>query len=66
MAFVVEQLRASGFLVQILPPPHVCVVYISWDPNELKPAPKRPALEHGKETHKPDKKQLRLTNGKYF
>jgi hypothetical protein len=35
--YVVEALRKSGFLVQILPPPHVCVIYISWDPSELKP-----------------------------
>lgn len=35
--YVVEQLRKTGFLVQILPPPHVCVIYMSWDPQELKP-----------------------------
>ena len=34
---VIEQLRKSGFMVQLLPPPHVCVIYISWDPVELKP-----------------------------
>lgn len=37
LEYVVESLRKSGFLVQILPPPHVCVVYVSWDPNDLKP-----------------------------
>lgn len=37
---VVEQLRKSGFMVQILPPPQICVLYISWDPNELKTAKK--------------------------
>ena len=42
LQYVVEALRKSGFLVQILPPPHICVVYVSWDPNDLKPkfAPK--------------------------
>ncbi len=40
--YVIEKLRTSGFLVQLLPPPHVSVVYISWDPQEIKP--KRPAL----------------------
>lgn len=37
MQYVVESLRKSGFLVQILPPPHICVLYVSWDPEELKP-----------------------------
>lgn len=36
--YVVDNLRKTGFLVQILPPPHVCVIYISWDPQEMKPA----------------------------
>lgn len=40
--YVIEKLRGTGFLVQLLPPPHVSVVYISWDPQELKP--RRPAL----------------------
>jgi len=40
MDYIVEHLRKSGLLVQILPPPQVCVLYISWDPNELKPAKK--------------------------
>lgn len=34
--YVVDFFRRNGFLVQILPPPHVCVIYISWDPNDLK------------------------------
>jgi len=34
--YVVEQLRASGFMVQLLPPPHICVVYVSWDPSDIK------------------------------
>lgn len=40
--YVIEKLRTSGFLVQLLPPPHVSIVYISWDPQELKP--RRPAI----------------------
>ena len=35
--YVVGALRKNGFLVQILPRPHIGVVYISWDPRELKP-----------------------------
>lgn len=35
--YVVAALRKNGFLVQILPRPHIGVVYISWDPRELKP-----------------------------
>ena len=38
--YVIEHLRKSGFVVQVLPPPQVCVLYISWDPNEIKPAKK--------------------------
>lgn len=34
--YVVDFFRKNGFLVQILPPPHICVLYISWDPNDLK------------------------------
>ena len=40
--YVVDKLRKNGFLVQILPPPHVCVVYVSWDPDELKPKKNQP------------------------
>lgn len=40
--YLVEQLRKSGFLIQILPPPQICVIYISWDPNELKPKANAP------------------------
>lgn len=42
-SYIIEKLRTSGFLVQILPPPHVSVIYISWDPQELKP--RRPAIK---------------------
>jgi hypothetical protein len=37
LEYIVDALRKNGFLVQILPPPHVAVIYISWDPDELKP-----------------------------
>lgn len=40
--YLVDQLRKSGFLIQILPPPQICVLYISWDPNELKPKSNAP------------------------
>jgi hypothetical protein len=42
MNYVVDKLRKNGFLIQILPPPHICVIYISWDPNELKPSKSTP------------------------
>lgn len=35
--YVISKLRESGFLVQLLPPPSVYVLYISWDPEEIKP-----------------------------
>ena len=41
---MVESLRNVGFLVQILPPPHIAVVYISWDPQELNPPKARSRL----------------------
>lgn len=50
-SYVIEKLRSSGLLVQLLPPPHVSVIYVSWDPQEIKP--RRPALMgrgQGKET----------------
>jgi hypothetical protein len=37
ITYIVEALRKNGFLIQILPPPNVSVIYISWDPRELKP-----------------------------
>lgn len=47
--YMVDALRKSGFLVQILPPPHVAVIYISWDPNDVRPPVKKstPLLEGG-------------------
>lgn len=64
MDYVVENMRKTGFLVQILPPPNVCVLYISWDPNELKPVSKqkrnRPAITHGAGTNPANRPLLRL------
>jgi len=37
ITYVVDALRKNGFLIQILPPPNISVIYISWDPRELKP-----------------------------
>ena len=44
-AHIVEALRKSGFLVQILPPPHIAVIYISWDPKDVRPPVKKQAIE---------------------
>ena len=49
MEYMVNALRKNGFLVQILPPPHIAVVYISWEPTEVRP---------------PVKKQSRLITGR--
>lgn len=38
--YIVSNMRKTGFLVQVLPPPSVCVIYISWDPSELHPTNK--------------------------
>lgn len=38
--YIIKQLRESGFLVQLLPPPSLYVIYVSWDPEEIKPMKK--------------------------
>lgn len=38
LEYVVDSLRETGFLVQLLPPPHIAVIYISWEPEELRGA----------------------------
>lgn len=43
--YVVDFLRKNGFMVQVLPPPHVCVIYISWEPNDLKTNTKTKTIE---------------------
>lgn len=58
--YLIENLRKSGFLVQVLPPPHIAVLYISWDPNEINPNPKttqRKALTSGTTTVQSSKKK---------
>lgn len=45
--YVVDHLRRAGFLIQILPPPQVCVIYISWDPKELQPTSRNSGRGHG-------------------
>lgn len=42
--YVVDKLRSTGFLVQLVPPPQVGVIYISWDPQEIKPRSTRKEL----------------------
>ena len=37
---IIQKLRENGFLVQLLPPPNTYVLYISWDPEEIRPAKK--------------------------
>ena len=70
MSHIVDELRVSGFLVQILPPPNVCVLYISWDPKEVKALPstsKRPAFTQGEKSKAPPSQSLiARNNGKYF
>lgn len=41
MNYIIDALRKNGFLVQILPPPHIGVVYISWEPHEVRPPVKK-------------------------
>lgn len=72
MSHIIEELRVSGFLVQILPPPNVCVLYISWDPKEVKPTngSKKPSITQGEKgirTLPPSSQSLiARNNGKYF
>jgi hypothetical protein len=35
--YIIKKLRDSGFLVQLMPPPSMYVVYVCWDPEEIKP-----------------------------
>jgi hypothetical protein len=44
--YVITKLRETGFLVQLLPPPSMYVLYISWDPEEIRPMKKsHPTLQ---------------------
>lgn len=59
--YIVNALRKNGFLVQILPLPHVGVIYISWDPRELKPQKALPPpTSINPKQLKPLRPQLRL------
>ena len=44
--YVVEHLRKNGLLIQILPPPSICVIYISWNPDDLKQKNTQKALPY--------------------
>lgn len=56
--YIISKLRDNGFLVQLLPPPSVYVIYISWDPEEIKPMKKSaPTLAP---PEKPPTNKLRL------
>jgi hypothetical protein len=57
LEYVVQSLRRSGFLVQILPPPHMAVMYISWDPAELE---RRPTLPQPVAPRQQPQRRLRL------
>jgi len=40
--YIMNALRDNSFFVQILPPPHIAVIYVSWDKQDTKmslPAP---------------------------
>lgn len=44
--YVIKALRKNGLFVQLLPPPQISVLYISWDPEDLKPKNTNPALPY--------------------
>jgi len=37
MDYIIDALKKNGFFVQILPPPHIAVLYVSWSLSETKP-----------------------------
>lgn len=37
--YILKALRDNGMLVQLLPPPHISVIYLSWDKKDIKPLP---------------------------
>lgn len=41
MIYMVDALRKNGLLVQILPPPNFAVIYMSWEPNDVRPPVKK-------------------------
>jgi hypothetical protein len=54
--YIVAALRKNGFLVQILPKPHISVIYISWDPEELNPP--KPMKTHRIRSQHPQHPQI--------
>lgn len=58
---VIAALRKIGFLVQVLPPPHVAVIYISWDPEELKPKRSKLPTLSGPSASGPTKQRGKLS-----
>lgn len=61
--YVIEKLRTAGFLVQLLPPPHVSIIYISWDPEEIKP--RRPAITGPSTNTRHSRNQLKQSNSAF-
>jgi len=49
--YVVKALRKNGLFVQILQPPHVGVLYISWDPKELAEASREASRSRSARPH---------------
>ena len=64
LEYIVNALRKNGFLVQLLPEPHIAVIYISWDPEELKP-PKPVKQFRPREEITYKQQQRLLENSKY-
>ena len=62
ITYVVDALRKNGFLIQILPPPNIGVIYISWDPRELFPQKALPPPSVSINAHMYNNTQNRLNN----
>ncbi len=52
-SYIVNALRKNGFLVQLLPPPHKYVIYISWNPSDMMNV--KPKLTHNTNKQKSSK-----------
>lgn len=50
MNYIIEQLRKNGLLVQILNQ-YTGVLFISWDPNDLKKTPNKPSIQKNNNVH---------------
>ena len=44
--YILKALRENGMLVQLLPPPHISVIYLSWDKKDINTvnAPEKPRI----------------------